>query len=757
MAKREDPKRNVRVPDQYQLKFVGLKAGDEQPTVLLQAFDKNNRVIHSAKIDEEGNFALPAEVLKKSDQIVIGVSTEEGNIAAQGALRYRSSEFASSLSDGVFALAEGAWARLFYDWICVGGHVEVCRRRRWWFDSIVMAAASPRKELAISNEVLSQASTAKTTVGDLFRWPYRCYAVCLGTVEVYRKTCCCYPNVIEDWRVDGLVRDLEVIVAKLPKVRSPRFGPPPPPPPIDPFKTPIFEGGALNELALNAAYDLAALRRLPRDLASNYISQRPYLMKALCTCGRYTRVGSGNINPDGTFNICWREFRRLYSMYCSDQYAYVVKQTIGGVTTTIYDGRSAGIWFSLGDDAVLSSYNADAFTCSETGTAEGDAVVYLDLIGDTESHQLITPDATGWDRVVVPVNNSGLLFPGTGPTYERNMGGGLELTFFFPLAMRDPAIGAMYYRVSVTHADNAGNPTGPRFYYGDGLAWSKVVGLDVVPESLGPTSAGAGPNTQSNLYRIPYGDEPWTGSVRYHALINTLKPEFDVPDGLDLTSPSERHLITLEIFNAAGERLRPLGTPATGEPGIEVAKPFKFHRWFQASGSPGDDLKPVPFGALTHLFLWDNRSPVADVTRLVKSGVASSEECQFLEGSAASTFAIEYRSYVPDPRCLYAQDIVWVRGLNGSAANGGVGSLGTPSPATNVGQPPAPPANSGTETFEQMLTRLAPPNPPTVLPKCSFAVTLYTYSKTTNGAYLGYPQASETAAFALEISPSHIP
>ena len=38
-----------------------------------------------------------------------------------------------------------------------------------------------------------------------------------------------------------------------------------------------------------------------------------------------------------------------------------------------------------------------------------------------------------------------------------------------------------------------------------------------------------------------------------------------------------------------------------------------------------------------------------------------------------------------------------------------------------------------------------------VLARCSFAVTLRTHSKTTNGEYFGYPEASETAAFALAI------
>ena len=159
----------------------------------------------------------------------------------------------------------------------------------------------------------------------------------------------------------------------------------------------------------------------------------------------------------------------------------------------------------------------------------------------------------------------------------------------------------------------------------------------------------------------------------------------------------------------------------------------------------------VPFAALTHLFCWDNRPPVADITRLVMNGVASDEECQFLEGPATSEFAVEYRAYVADQRFQESHSIGWLRGLNASAANGGVGSLPTPLSPTNVGKPLALPVTSGSNTFGLMLTRLDPPNPPVVLQRCSFAVTLTTYAKTTNGENFNYPQAQETAAFALAI------
>ena len=186
--------------------------------------------------------------------------------------------------------------------------------------------------------------------------------------------------------------------------------------------------------------------------------------------------------------------------------------------------------------------------------------------------------------------------------------------------------------------------------------------------------------------------------------------------------------------------------------GADTTKPFEYRRWFQPGGSVGDDTKIVPFAALSHLFCWDNRAPEADITRLVRNGVASDQECQFMVGTPATTFGIEYSAYVPDERFQESHSISWIRGLNGSLANGGAGSLPAPLSPSNVGKPPALPANSGTNTFQQMLTRIDPiTGNVTVLERCSFAVTLTTQAKTTDGEYFGYPQDQEIAAFALEI------
>jgi hypothetical protein len=756
MSERNDSKHGHDGHDSYKLELVGLAADAERPKVVVQALDKGGGVVHTQVVSADGKFALPAAALKAAERVVLGAPDGKGGVRPDASVTYRASELAVQIKDGTLALAEGIWSVFRFHWVCVSGSVQVCWRRPWWFGSIISAATRIDERLAVGARaaLAAPATSAALRVrerivpsfNDLLVWPTRCAPVCLGTVEVYRRTCCCWP-IIFDTRIPDLIRDLEIYVERLPKLPPVRVPPIPPPPPGDPLTTPFFKGGALNELALNATNDLHALRSLPAEQAALYIQDRPYLLHRLCLCGAALKVGSGTIQPDGKFNICWLEALRLQQPNCYDQYAYVVKQTIGGTTTTIYDGLAAGAWFAPGTHPVLTSYNANAFSCNETGHGDGDAYVFLNLIGDTESHELTTPTSTGWDRVGAPGATSGLLFPGLGPnsSHLRNLGGAFELTFIFSLGMRAPAIDAKYYRISICGANALGEPTGTRVYYDTPLTWQRIAGADIVGDLLGPDTVGG----EQHLYRIPYSDEPWVGSVRYHALINTLLGALDGPS--DLASPAVNHLITLEVFNAAGERLRPLGTPASAQPGTELTKPFKYRRWFQPGGSVGDDTVEVPFAGLTHLYCWDNRRPVADITRLVMNGVASDEECQFLHGAGSSTFAIEYRAYVPDERFQFAHGIGWLRGLNGSVANGGVGALGTPASPSNVGKPPAAAANSSSDTFEHMLTRLDAPNPPTVLHRCSFAATLTTYAKTTDGEDLNYPYAQETAAFALAI------
>jgi len=746
----------------YTLEFVGLQPGAPHPPVLVQAIDAKGGVLYSEQVADAGTFSLPPDALKNARYVVVGAPSDEKTIAEASAVKFRADEFDKAVVDGILPLAEGVWGRFRFPWTCVSGSVRVCRRRRPWFDEIFTAVAgasiAQRVEArafqaSFSTSAAVVANLAGAAIADVLAWPVRCFPVCLGTVTVFRRTCCCWPLVIDDPRIPVLIRDLGRIVEQLPTFPPGKFPPPPPPP--DPFATPLFKGGGLNELALNAASDLRTLRSLSGEAAVQYVNSRAYLLRHICSCSAPQRMGSGALLPEGTFNVCWREPFRFLLPNCHDEFAYVVTQTIGGTTTTIYDGLAAGAWYHAGDNPVLTTYRADAFSCNETGTTGGDAVVFLDLIGDTESHLLTTPDSTAWDSVGAPNDQSGLLFPvDIGHGVLRNLGGSLDLTYTFAESLKDAPVGAVHYRVSITKADGSGNPIGPRVYFSDALSWKQVVGSDIVPVVLGPVPP-ATVGGELNLYKIPFHTGvTWTGDTTYHARIDTTNAAISGP--ANINDPAENHLVTLEIFDGAGKRLRPLGTAPSGQPGSEDAKPFKFRRWFQAAGLPGDDTKDVPFAALTHLFCWDNRKPVADIERLVLDGGASNEECQFLKAAGDAEFAIEYRAYVPDERFQQDHTIGWIRGLNGTVLNGGAGSLSTPLSPGNVGKPPAGPQNSGANTFEIMLSEPNPTPPPQtlVLERCAFAVTLTTRAKTTDGHSFGYPYAEEQAAFALEIDPA---
>src|SRR5690606_11232621 len=90
-------------------------------------------------------------------------------------------------------------------------------------------------------------------------------------------------------------------------------------------------------------------------------------------------------------------------------------------------------------------------------------------------------------------------------------------------------------------------------YFNDGLVWKKFTGGgDVEPVVMGPVSQGG----QDNLYSIAYDvDADWQDN-QYHGFVDTT----DFNEG--------RYLLTLEVFNGAGQWLRPNGTldPASVDP-----------------------------------------------------------------------------------------------------------------------------------------------------------------------------------------------
>ena len=707
------------------IRLADFSAEDKRPEIALYILDSSHRLMYTAQVDEENQFEIPEEILAKAQFVAIGPEVEKfEELDSENLMTYKAAQFQAQLADfPELIVAKPNWYPWLYITRCVTGSVSHCYPYPWLVANLVKQAAAVQpiqyqtqpltKSLKTHFSVAQQTQLSDLLIAKplqtLFPF-YKCEPVCDGIVEVYRRFCCCKPWVLADPRLPKLVDILEDLILQYPPIKWP----PKPEPDPAPFRTlPFFKEGALDELALNAKKDLAAIKSLPEAQVIEYIQARSYLF-CWWDCGDPVKVAEGSILVGGKFNICWKDFLWFLFPNCHMEFAFKVKQNINGQIITIYDGVAANKWYHYNEEANLVSYHPKAIGCGQDPFPEDGPIALLQDIGLAHSYRLKTPDATGWDRVASPGYNDGLADPVANPfdalgAYKnRNWGGTLSLRYHFGKEMK--GLGAKYYRISVSAADSNGNPTGSRTYLSDGLSWNKYVGINVETEVLGPFSAGG----ENNLFVIPYldGSVDWH-SGQYHGYLKNT----DFANG--------RHLVTLEVFDTAGNRLRP-----TGAGGAGVDTPFTFRRWFQPIGPTAN----VPFAALTHMFWWDNREAIAEIDDLRMNGAPSAEQCQFLEGPGGSTFSVGYRAYHPEPMFLLNHSLWWRRGLGGPT-----GYLVNASPF-NVG--PAM-GVSPTETFANMLGSEA---------KCSFSLNLYVNVKTFNGfgTLDGYDDW-DYAAFALEI------
>ena len=701
------------------LELVGRSADEDAPRLSVSVIDANGKKLATAAIDADGSFSLPARARNVAARAFIGPADLDPDEEPDRFLRYRVGDLERQLEIGPLAVPVDRW-RPWLWWSCVSGSVRRCFPFPHWLDDIVVR----------------DIGQVRTAIGDLspleplsIIYPWRCSTVCQGRVEVYRRTCCCEPPIIFE-----PPEDLPVEWPEEPPIPDPPWPDPPWPPDPEPWP-PIPPGpgpdpvpyagldevatlGALDIRKLNLQRDTIALRTLKGSKLAEFVKLRPYLW---CTCGAATKVAEGMIADDGSFSICWRELPYAVLANCRTEYAYRVTQPIGGTDVVIYDGVAAGQWFGADESPVLTSHSPVAVTCGGDpdipGT--GDAIVLLHEIGATESHHLSTPAQDTPDSVSAPGPNSGLIDAAVtdGSNVNRPLGATLGLRYFFSSGMK--GIGARFFRVQVAGADGSGNPVG---------SWATVpvptwttwrwTGTEWLRGShaLGPNAAG--------LYVIPYGDvdllaplEEWDPD-QYHGLLETTGYSHG------------RHLIRIEVFDNAGNQIRPTGSTGTG-----TERPFRFGLWRIPAGPPDN----VPFSALTHLLWWDNRAAVAEIEAIRLGMAASPATCQFLTGPGSSAVSFDIRAYHPNagtPLFLMDHSLSVRKGLNGPITTVIANAFG------EVGEPPGGAQTSPSRTLNQLLGADL---------KCAFAVTLSARVKTTNGAgRLSGLDRDVTAAFAAE-------
>jgi hypothetical protein len=728
--------------DQGRIRLADAEPEHDVSKLAVFVLDGAGKVLASAPVDKDGQFKVSTDV-RGAQRVAIAEAPAKGDEPdLTNAIEFHAGDFAQRLvTNGELVVPKDRWSAIYQVLHCVSGNVRKCWPR-YYFDEVrAFSDASFSTKLgstALGPNVadIGPAEFARTEISPFFQ---RCAPICNALVRVFRRVCCCRPWIYHDPRLDLLKLRLREIIPVVPWPP----GPGPDPSPLRRAAQPLAESpqffamrsdsGALDpELVANAAADLKALETLPAAETLSYVWARPYLAYLLCSCGPAVEMGQDFVNPDGTFSVCWYGPLIFLLPGCHFQYAFKVTQVINGQNVTIYDGVSSGAWFDQQSGITLTTRDWRAVTChtDPSPVDVGGAYVMLQDIGNTNAYRLSTPNADGAFSVGVPAIHSGLLdadniVNSTNTGANRNLGGTLNLRIHFSnvsgASMK--ALGATHYRVTVTQADSSGDPTGGQTQYDSVLHWlyyqvDAAHLVTVESEKLGPFTIGAGASARTNVYKIPYSDDHDWQDGQWHSFINTTQ------------FADDRYLITIEVFKADGTRLRPNGAPALGD-GTEATAGFQFLQWKEETGPTS--THSVPFAALTNLMWWDNRPPVSELISLSGSG-GSGADCQFLSGHATDTLAVTVKAYHPNPLFIAGRSLVAYRGIHDTVGNAFV------LPPVNFAAPTAD-VTSDPKTLASLLG-------PTT--KCSFALVMATWAKTTNGIGSVWGPAVANGAFALE-------
>jgi hypothetical protein len=483
------PKSAEQAPRQGRIVLDGFEEGRERPPLVVYALDETGQVLRSMPVEDDGTFSIDETLMsERSVRIMIGPADAKLD-ERRKFFTLASTQFREMIRvDPDLAIAGGIWQQWLLLRRCVSGKVRRCFPFPHVIDDILVT-----RNLARLAEVQKAVNFRP-----LSRYPFfRCSPICFGTIEVYRRICCCPPPVIID--PDDIPIEINPEFP-FPPPEGP-FGPIGPLPGPDPapleLQSLVLTGGTTDEAKVARLHARALPKSLSVDLRREFVLAHRFLW---CRCGPPQKVAQGFVQDGGSFGICWKEPPTLLLPHCHEEFAYIVKQPVGGALVTIYNGVAANQWFSASDQPTLTSYDYRAIGCRDSNVPGEGAFVVLEDIGATPSHLLATPPQASFQSVAAPAYNSGLLNPVANPVdaigqlLNRNLGGGVALQYHFTEAMR-PA-GAIYYRIQVAKANGLGNPVGNWTVLAP-MTWSTWKLNTAAPGSisLGPHTVG----TENNL------------------------------------------------------------------------------------------------------------------------------------------------------------------------------------------------------------------------------------------------------------------
>lgn len=726
--------------------FAGLQPGEQAPDLALYRLAEREAPVKLARIVGGSIDGVDLEALK-GVTLAIGPDADPKDIDPGQLIRYRVEQMRERwLREGLLIPRE-RWGPLIGELVCVSGDVRKCRP--WWLEPVWQRAT-----LASSGAALNAGSASALRVvpvmrpedftTTVIRWPWRCLPLCEGVVEIFERVCCC-----RDIRLPDLIDKLRDILKEVPIAIDWPRPPIPDPGPLARLRRPMPPVNRATRLPETPSLppqrlfeDYQALLAIRPQEVESFVKARPYLWGHVCSC-TVRKVGETPIRPGGEFDFCYRRPRRLTLVgeRCSTNFAFRVRQQIGGAWTTIYDGVAGADYFAQGEEAHLQSYDPRALPCGDgpppPDQGDGTAFVMLEHVTGAGTHHFNFPAQTALSRMGAMGADSGLIdFAGV-PDAPWATTLGLRL-WFSPTLEGTIA----YYRLKVVRVDAAGNPVGAPRTLDTPVSWLRYVtiggSVQTIPDALAANPSDVG--GELGLFRVPY----WSGGMdwlsgQYHQLWDTTT---DAPG----TGAGGRFMLTLEVFGPGGARVKPASAPA-GDPG--TARPFQFRRWTSQTVTAN-----VPFGDCAHVFWLNNRPVAGRIVDLRKDGMASSDECQFMSGPGTTTFSVGFRAYHLDgvttgggpsdtDSFMASYALTWQRGLNGPS---GTIETGT----ADKGEAGAVP--SAATAFATLLGAF----PPTwgAQQRCTFSVHLHVDAKHHNGgSFIDAYDYRETASFALELKP----
>lgn len=726
------------------VKFVGLGEGEPPPRIAVYQLDSVGRPTRKIGVSD-GEALEFTEPLETQRVIALGPDVENlAELTADGLVSYHVPRLIDQWRKDGLILGAGILDRIRFHYICVDGTVSKCRP--WFWDYLTHPTLQGMFRLAQPARI--KPITADLEVHRFF--PLVCQPICDGIVEVYERECCCHRII----RIPELIEHLHEILVKIP-IPLPD---PPPRPPSAARSTADHAAGSARQRPPDSAGQEAPrpvrrssgeavrrLRRVARDagVGRSRVPARASLPVRVRVLLQHAQGRRGGHPARRSFRVLLPRTQSGQGLELLRTYAFKVKQSLNGVWTVVYDGVNAGAFFAEDESADLHVFNPKARPCAESpGTPPpngGTPFVMLEYVGKQGTHHFNFPAQTAVSQVGALDDDDGTITFDAVP--DRPWGGGLGLRLWVSPELKGVV---HYYRFKVVAVNDAGSAVGTPVVLDSSVTWDKYVdvGASVItqPELLGPNPVGS----EQGLFVVPYWSSPDHRylSSQLHQSWNTAQATF--PDG--------KYMLILELFDSAGNRVKPTTAPGPGTP-----KNFEFRRWSSTATTAAAN-----FADAAHVFWVDNTPVGGDIVDLRKGLFPNTGECQFLTGTKDSTFSIGFRAYHvhgvdhagngDKNSFMEGYSIRWTRGLNGST-----GVLGA-SPAggdnhTDVGET-GDPAASGTNTFEEMLTR----SDGSVLSKCSFSLTLTVSAKHFDGvnpiAAYGY---QETAAFALEILPPSPP